>query len=143
MTQNYGVEQKRPSAFPRMLVGGAVGAGAGFALSKVDALKAPKFNSWSDVISSYSDDVDFKNAIEKAGDNTEVKSIYEKMKNAVLEYKDKVGGTKGESVVIAKLNRKQVFNNTVAEVTEKEVETVGATEWTSNRYNKNEKPKDR
>ena len=61
MTQNYGVEQKRPSAFPRMLVGGVVGAGAGFALSKVDALKAPKFNSWSDVISSYSDDVDFKN----------------------------------------------------------------------------------
>ena len=42
MTQNYSVEQKRPSALPRMLIGGAAGAAAGWGLSKIDALKVAK-----------------------------------------------------------------------------------------------------
>ena len=50
MTQNYAVEQKRPSVLPRMILGTGVGAAAGFGLSKIDALKAPRYKSFSDIL---------------------------------------------------------------------------------------------
>ena len=55
MTQNMAVEQKKPSALPGMLIGTGVGAVAGWGLSKVDALKAPKYNSFADILKDSKD----------------------------------------------------------------------------------------
>ena len=72
MTQNMAVEQKKTSALPGMLIGGTAGAAAGWGLSKIDALKKPKYSSFEDILK---DSKDIFEAAKKDGASDDVKNI--------------------------------------------------------------------
>lgn len=83
MTQNYAVEQKRPSVLPRMIVGTGVGAAAGWGLSKIDALKAPKYSSFYDILA---DSKDIFEAAKKDGASEEVKNLAQTVRENVSNF---------------------------------------------------------
>lgn len=86
MTQNMAVEQKRPSALPGMLIGGTAGAAAGWGLSKIDALKKPKYSSFEDILK---DSKDIFEAAKKDGASDDVKNIATNVRQNISKfYKD-------------------------------------------------------
>lgn len=83
MTQNMAVDQKKPSALPSVLLGTGVGAAAGWGLSKIDALKKPKYTSFNDILK---DSKDIFEAAKKEGASEEVKNTATTVRDALREY---------------------------------------------------------
>lgn len=98
MTQDLTVQNQRPSAMPYVLGGTAAGALAGWGVSKLDFTKAPKYNSWGDILKDSKDD--FKKMADAAGENETLKKGVEAVRTAAADYKtklkDAINGAKPE-----------------------------------------------
>lgn len=123
MTQNYAVDQKRPSALPGMVVGAGAGALAGWGLSKIDYLKKAKYNSFEDIMK---DSKDIFESAKKNGASEETKNLassvretlsnyYKGIKPTVDAVKDGMTNEK-TALTEAKTKFKDLWNNGVNDV---------------------------